>query len=160
VSRGRFYLRVESDEADFIRQLDTPVAFAAAVVSDRYLAAYPKDHPRYGKPRDELAQALDVQSIPWSVDPDTARLEHPHSVQRQRPRAGVRPVAQLELPLTAERLASPELQAALVERAAVHQLTARHSRLPTSKRRATMTLGRASIHRSSAARATSPATEP
>jgi hypothetical protein len=123
MARGRFYLRCESAEWDFIRSLDAPLPFDAAIVSDRYLAAYPEGHARYGEERDQLIQALDAQGVPWSVDPDTARLEQAKSAQRQSPRAAARPLARaVALPLTADRLADREQIDALVEAAAVHQL--------------------------------------
>ena len=123
MSRGRFYLRAESDEWDFIRSLEAPLPFDAAVVSDRYLPDYPEGHPRHGEDRDRLIQALDAQGARWSVDPDTARLEQAKSAQRQGARAASRPLARaVALPLTAERLASDDNVDALAEAAAVHQL--------------------------------------
>jgi hypothetical protein len=124
VSRGRFYLRAEADEWDFIRGLSQPLPFDAAVLSDRYLGEYPEGHPRHGEARDQLAQALDEQGIPWSVDPDTARLEQRSSAKRQTRRAANRPLASaLPLPLSAELLRADDAIDALVEAAALHQLT-------------------------------------
>lgn len=123
MSRGRFYLRVESDEWDFIRGLKAPLPFDAAVVSDRYLPDYPEDHPRHGEDRDQLVQALEAQGVRWSVDPDTARLEQAKSAERQSARAASRPLARaVSLPLKAERLESGEAVDALAEAASVHQL--------------------------------------
>jgi hypothetical protein len=122
MSRGRFYLRCESDEWDFLRALDSPLPFDAAVVSDRYLAAYPESHKRHGEDRDLLTKALDDRGVHWSVDPDTARLEQRSSIQRQRPRAANRPVAKaLPLPLTVDQLRHPEALDALVEANTLHQ---------------------------------------
>ena len=126
MSRGRFYIRAESEEWDFIRSLPAPAPFDAGVISDRYLADYPVEHPRHGQPRDLIAQAFDAIGVPWSVDPDTARLGQAKSAARQRPRAANRPLARtLRLPLTVEQLAHPGNIDALVEAAAVHQLPSR-----------------------------------
>ena len=126
MSRGRFYLRCESDEWDFIKDLQTPLPFDAAVTSDRYLADYPEGHARFGEPRDRLATALDGQGVRWSVDPDTARLEQKGSGKRQRPRAANRPLARaIPLPLSAQRLAGRDAIDALVEAGARHQLGSR-----------------------------------
>jgi hypothetical protein len=126
MSRGRFYIRAESDERDFIRSLQTPAPFDAAVISDRYLAEYPAEHPRYGQPRDQLLQAFDSLGVPWSVDPDTARLGHRKSTTRQKPRAANRPLARaVALPLSAERLSREDHLDALVEAASIHQLPSR-----------------------------------
>jgi hypothetical protein len=126
MSRGRFYLRCESDEWDFIEDLQRPLPFDAAVISDRYLANYPKDHARSGEPRDRLVSALERKSVRWSVDPDTARLEQKGSGHRQSPRAANRPLAQaLPLPLGAQRLAGQDAIDALVEAGALHQLGSR-----------------------------------
>jgi hypothetical protein len=120
--RGRFYLRCESDEWDFIRALKEPRPFDAAVISDRYLADYPEGHARHGQARDRLIGALVAQGSHWSIDPDTARLEQASSSTRQRPRAANRPLAQaLPLPLSAERLATRDAVDALVEAGSVHQ---------------------------------------
>lgn len=122
MSRGRFYLRCESEEWDFIRALKAPCPFDAAVVSDRYLADYPDGHARHRQPRDRLIDALAAQGAHWSVDPDTARLEQTSSRERQRPRAGNRPLARaLPLPLSAERLSTQDAVDALVEAGSVHQ---------------------------------------
>jgi hypothetical protein len=51
MTRGRFYLRSESAECDFIRSLKAPLPFDAAIASDRYLADYPDGHARYGEDR-------------------------------------------------------------------------------------------------------------
>jgi hypothetical protein len=75
MSRGRFYIRCECNEWDFIRALSRPMPFDAAVIDDRYLAEYPEEHKRHGEPRDRLVKALVKQGVRWSVDPDTARLE-------------------------------------------------------------------------------------
>ena len=126
MSRGRFYIRTESEEWEFIRALQTPAPFDAAVISDRYLAGYPAGHPRHGQPHDQIAQAFNSLGIPWSVDPDTARLAHPKSAARQRPRAANRPLARaVPLPVSAELLARGDHVDALVEAAAVHQLASR-----------------------------------
>ncbi len=126
MSRGRFYIRAESDEWDFIRSLRTPAPFDGAVISDRYLPEYPAGHPRQAQPRDQIAQAFDSIGIPWSVDPDTSRLEDRQSASRQQPRAANRPLARaLPLPLSAEQLARGDHVDALVEAAAVHQLRSR-----------------------------------
>jgi hypothetical protein len=126
MSRGRFYLRCESDEWDFIRKLKVPLPFDAAVVSDRYLADYPAGHKRFGEHRDRLTKALDGHGIDWSVDPDTARLEQAKSAERQRPRAANRPLAKaLSLPLSAELLAHQNSIDALVEAGSLHQLGSR-----------------------------------
>jgi hypothetical protein len=126
MSRGRFYLRCESDEWDFISGLSTSVPFDAAVISDRYLADYPDDHARQGEPRDRLITALEGRGVQWSVDPDTARLEQRKSAERQRPRAANRPVARaLPLPLTVDALAQQEAVDALVEANTRHQLGSR-----------------------------------
>ena len=90
MSRGRFYIRSESEEWDFIRSLSAPAPFDAAVISDRYLPDYPAGHPRYGQPRDLIAHAFDAIGVPWSVDskklepwdgivpvPETARAARP-----------------------------------------------------------------------------------
>ncbi len=123
MSRGRFYLRAEWDEWDFIRGLTAPLPFDAAVVSDRYLSDYPVGHARHGEEREQLIQALEAQGVSWSVDPDTARLEQAKSAQRQSGRAANRPLARaVALPLNAERLDSSEPVDALTEAAAVHQL--------------------------------------
>lgn len=126
MSRGRFYLRCESDEWDFIDDLQEPLPFDAAVISDRYLADYPEGHARFGEPRDRLALALDRKGVRWSVDPDTARLEHKGSGERQRPRAANRPLARaIPLPLSAQRFAGQDAIDALVEASARHQLGSR-----------------------------------
>jgi hypothetical protein len=126
MSRGRFYIRAESAEWDFISSLSTPVPFDAAVISDRYLPDYPPGHPRHGQPRDVIAQAFDTLGVQWSVDPDTARLVQSSSATRQRPRAANRPLARaLALPLTVEQLAHQGNVDALAEAAAVHQLRSR-----------------------------------
>jgi hypothetical protein len=126
MSRGRFYLRCESDEWDFIRDLQAPPPFDAAVISDRYLADYPEGHKRFGEPRDGLAKELDGRGIRWSVDPDTARLEQAKSAERQRPRAANRPLAKaVPLPLSAGRLADPNAVDELVEACSLHQLGSR-----------------------------------
>lgn len=126
MSRGRFYLRTESDEWDFIRDLPTPLPFDAAVISDRYLPDYPEGHQRYGEDRDQLVQALEARNARWSVDPDTARLEQAKSAERQSDRAAARPLARaVALPLNAEQFESGENVDALVEAAAVHQLGSR-----------------------------------
>ena len=131
MSRGRFYLRCESAEWDFIRELVEPVPFDAAIISDRYIADYPPGHSRFGEPRDRLVQSLAAQNVYWSVDPDTARLGHPKSAERQRPHAANRPLAQaLPLPLTTERLSSQDAIDALVDAGAQHQLTSRASAAP------------------------------
>jgi hypothetical protein len=122
MSRGRFYLRCESDEWDFLRALKSPLPFDAAVVSDRYLSAYPEGHKREGEDRDLLTKALDDRGVRWSVDPDTARLEQRSSIQRQRPRAANRPVAKaLPLPITVDQLRHPDALDALVEANTLHQ---------------------------------------
>jgi len=126
MSRGRFYLRCEPEEWDFIKGLATPLPFDAAVVCDRYLAEYPAGHPRHGEDRDQLIQALEAQGVRWSVDPETARLEQAKSAQRQSARAARRPLARaVPLPLTAEQLAVDGCVDALAEAAAVHQLGSR-----------------------------------
>jgi hypothetical protein len=123
MSRGRFYLRAESDEWDFVRALKPPLPFDAAVINDRYLAEYPDGHARQGEDRDQLVQAFDDKDAPWSVDPDTARLEQPKSAERQSARAANRPLARaVPLPLSPARLANSDHIDALVEAAAVHQL--------------------------------------
>lgn len=126
MSRGRFYIRAESEEWDFIRSLSAPAPFDAAVISDRYLPNYQAGHSRHGQPRDLIAQAFDAIDVPWSVDPDTARLGQSKSAARQRPRAANRPLARtLRLPVTAEQLAHSSNVDAFVEAAAVHQLSSR-----------------------------------
>lgn len=126
MSRGRFYLRCESDEWDFVSELKEPLPFDAAVISDRYLAEYPERHARFGEPRDRLVAALDNRGVRWSVDPDTARLEQAKSADRQRPRAGNRPLARaVPLPITAARLGTQDSIDALVEAGAPHQLGSR-----------------------------------
>ncbi len=126
MSRGRFYLRCESEEWDFIRSLKAPCPFDAAVISDRYLADYPDGHARHSQPRDRLIGALAAHGAHWSVDPDTARLEQASSRQRQRPRAGNRPLARaLPLPLSAERLSTQDAVDALLEAGSVHQHASR-----------------------------------
>lgn len=126
MSRGRFYLRCESDEWDFISALSDPLPFDGAVISDRYLADYPEGHVRFGESRDRLTKALNDRGVNWSVDPDTARLEQAKSVERQRPRAANRPLARaVPLPLSAEQLNDPTMLAALVEAGALHQLGSR-----------------------------------
>lgn len=125
MSRGRFYLRAESDEWDFVAGLQPPLPFDAAVISDRYLAEYPDGHARYEEDSDRLIQAFDAQSIPWSVDPDTARLEQPKSAERQSARAANRPLARaVPLPLRASQLLADDNHIdALAEAAAIHQLS-------------------------------------
>lgn len=126
MSRGRFYIRAESDEWDFVRGLDAPMPFDAAVINDRYLAEYPEDHARYGEEPDQLVRAFEAQSVPWSLDPDTARLEQKDSARRQSPRAANRSLSRaLTLPLTAAGLARDENVEGLAEAAAVQQLKSR-----------------------------------
>ena len=68
MTRGRFYLRSESAEWDFIRSLKAPLPFDAAIVSDRYLADYPDGHARYGEDRDHGTTLLHEAShyLPFS----------------------------------------------------------------------------------------------
>jgi len=125
MSRGRFYLRCEANEWDFIRELKNP-PFDAVVISDRYLAPYPEGHKYFNDAPDRLIQAIEGHDLGWSVDPDTARLQHPKSMDRQRPRAANRPLARaLPLPLTVEQLSNPDNLAALAEAAAEQQLRSR-----------------------------------
>ena len=58
MSRGRLYLRCESNEWDFIRAMKDAPPFDAAVISDRYLAPYPEGHRFYGLRPDRLAKAV------------------------------------------------------------------------------------------------------
>jgi hypothetical protein len=123
MSRGRFYLRAESDEWEFVRSLQPPLPFDAAVISDRYLPPYPEGHSRHGEEPDLLVQSFEQQGVPWSVDPDTARLAQAKSSERQSPRAANRPLARaVPLPLTPDRFTDDSQIAALAEAAAVHQL--------------------------------------
>ena len=125
MSRGRFYLRCEANEWDFIRKLKSP-PFDAAVISDRYLAPYPEGHKHFNDAPDRLTKAIEAHSLDWSVDPDTARLQHPKSIERQRPRAANRPLARaLSLPFTVEQLSNADNSAALAEAAAEQQLGSR-----------------------------------
>jgi hypothetical protein len=126
MTRGRFYLRCDHNEWELLGQLEGPPPFDAAVISDRYLAAYPKGHRDHGKERDRLVTALGQLGSAWSVDPDTARLGQPRSEERQRSRAANRPLAKrLPIALTAAQLSDPEAAADLVEAAATHQLSSR-----------------------------------
>jgi hypothetical protein len=125
MSRGRFYLRSESNEWDFIAALEKP-PFDAVVISDRYLPPYPEGHKYFGEPCDRLTKAVEGRGLHWSVDPDTARLEHPKSAERQRPHAANRPLAKaLALPLGVDQLSDPDNSAALAEAASVQQLGSR-----------------------------------
>ncbi len=126
MSRGRLYLRCESNEWDFVRKMKLEPPFDAAVISDRYLAPYPEGHKSHGLSPDRLAKAVEACGRRWSVDPDTARLGHRDSSRRQRPHAANRAIAKvLPLPLTVERLGDRDAAAALVEAAAVNQLGSR-----------------------------------
>ncbi len=123
MSRGRFYIRCEANEWDFIAELKNDPPFDAAVISDRYLAPYPPGHKYFGEPHDRLAKAVEKCERAWSVDPDTARLGHRKSTERQRRHAANRPLARaLPLPLNVEQLRDPDNAAALAEAAAVQQL--------------------------------------
>lgn len=125
MSRGRFYVRLESREWSLLDDLDGPPPFDAAVISDRYLAPYPDGHQREDEPADRLADAVDGVSRPFSVDPDTARLQHSASVERQSTRSALRPVASaLALPLTVEMLRSAEAVSGLVDAAQISQVRA------------------------------------
>jgi hypothetical protein len=125
MSRGHLFLRVEHQEWEFLSKLDldAPVPFDAAVISDRYLAAYPEGHRDHGKPADRLVEALDELHVPWLLDPDTARLGHHRAAERLRPRAANSPIVRaLALPLTPS-LSMPSGEAeALVDAAAGVQL--------------------------------------
>ena len=118
MSRGLLYLRVEHEECGFLSSLDhdSVVPFDAAIVSDRYLAPYPKKHPRHGEAPDRLLDELAELHVPWLLDPDTARLGHHLIVQRARPRAANSPIAKaVPLPLS-PRLGLPSGEAeALVD---------------------------------------------
>jgi hypothetical protein len=103
MSRGNLFLRVEHGEWDFLASLDhdAAVPFDAAIVSDRYLAPYPKTHRRHGEAPDRLIDELEDLHVPWLLDPDTARLGHHLIEQRSRPRAANSPIAKaVPLPLS------------------------------------------------------------
>lgn len=120
MSRGRFYVRLESGEWPLLDDLEGAPPFDAAVISDRYLAPYPDGHPQEDEPSDRLADAVDGVNRPFSVDLDTARLQHPASVERQSTRSALRPVARA-LPLTVEALRSADAVSALVDAAQISQ---------------------------------------
>ncbi|HWT95390.1 MAG TPA: hypothetical protein VN238_20505 [Solirubrobacteraceae bacterium] len=123
MSRGLFYFRCDSDDWDFLAALATPLPFDAAVISDRYLAEYPKGHKREDEPRDRLVSALSQLGAPWALDPDTARLEQSSSATRQRPRAANRPLARaLPLPLAIDRLARRGAVETLLGASVLHQV--------------------------------------
>ncbi len=125
MSRGRFYVRLESREWPLIEGLGSSAPFDAAVISDRYLAPYPSDDPNSQELPDRLARAVLGVGRTFSVDPDTARLEHPSAGGRQSARSALRPVAGvLPLPLTAEALQSPAAVRAFVGASQIQQLMA------------------------------------
>jgi hypothetical protein len=125
MSRGRFYVRLESGEWPLLNDLEGAPPFDAAVISDRYLAPYPDGHPQEDESADRLADAVDGVNRPFSVDLDTARLQHPASVVRQSARSALRPVASvLALPLTVEELRSADAVSALVDAAQISQVRA------------------------------------
>jgi len=125
MSRGRFYVRLESGEWPLLDELEGSPPFDAAVISDRYLAPYPSGHQREDEPADRLADAVDGVDRPFSVDLDTARLQHSASVERQSARSALRPVARaMALPLTVEMLQSPAAVSALVDAAQISQVRA------------------------------------
>lgn len=121
--RGRLYIRLEHEEWEFVRELGDAVPFDAAVVRDDYLAPYPKGHRRYGEEAAQLIDALDAVGVRWSLDPNTAQLEHENSGKRLRPRAAGSLLAKaLPLPLSPSDLTSEAAQEILVDAAATVQL--------------------------------------
>ena len=125
MSRGRFYARLESTEWSLLDDLDGPAPFDGAMLTDRYLGPWPKDHPQADEPADRLAIAVVAAGRPFVVDPDVARLEHPDSVALQSPRDALRPLARaLVLPLGLHVLRSPAGISAMIDAAQISQVRA------------------------------------
>jgi hypothetical protein len=128
MSRGRFFVRVEHSEADFLAGLsrDVPLPFDGAIVSADYLAPFPDQDYRHAKRPDRLVDELAAHDAGWLLDPATAKLGHDLVEQRLRPRPANSPIAKaVALPLT-PRLAFQTGEAeALIDAAAGVQLRSR-----------------------------------
>jgi hypothetical protein len=108
VASGQIYLRAEHEQIELVRSCPSPRPFGAAILYARYLAPYPRDHPRADQSTTELRDALRAAKIKYVIDPGTPALTKANiatAKEGERLRASAMAAA-IDLPLRAEDLRS------------------------------------------------------
>jgi len=118
MSRGRFYIRLEHEEWDFLGKLPERIPFDGAIIAAPYLTMYPEGHPRHGQPSRRLVDAVEHLGVDWLLDPESDELSHTYAAKGElRPRALTSPLAAppFELPIAIEAFRDRELVRAWAE---------------------------------------------